>query len=254
KNIPLHRARELIENKSLKALAVTATNYYTSNAVTFVQADSSTEMWKRKRRVGELTDITVEHLMASSAIPFFFPSVEIDGRHFGDGCLRNTSPISPAVQMGADKIIAIGVRQETEVSEQKHGPRAVPSIAHISGVLLDAVLLDSIELDMVRLKRINEILDSVKKDEIVSEQTKYRPLRAVWISPTEDIGAIASSYYRRLPKIVRYMLKGLGPDAQTTDIVSFLLFDPTFCSRLIELGYHDGIKAREDVLRLYDSH
>ena len=251
--IPLHRIKNHITQGFLHAVGVTATNYYTSNAVTFVQAAPGTPMWKRQRRLGELTKLHAEHLMASSAIPLFFPSVEWKGRHFGDGCVRNVAPISPAVHLGAEKILAIGVRRASEINEGTHGPRNTPSVAHISGVLLDAVLLDSIELDIVRLNKINSVLASLHMEEVSSGGQRYRPLQAVWINPSESLGEIAADYAKRLPRVLRYLLKGLGPDAHTTDILSFLLFDSTFCNRLIEIGYKDGKDKYDEIQSLLEA-
>ena len=233
KHIPIHRIKQNVDAGYLRALTVTATNYYTSNAVTFVQAKKDVPMWRRTRRMGEHADIGLEHLMASSSIPIFFPSVQIDGRHFGDGCIRNTWPLSPAIYLGAKKILAVGVRKRTYVTESKD-KKPTPSVAHIAGVILNAVLLDSIEIDIVRMDKINHVVKRLQ-----DQSKKYRHIEHLWISPSEDIGELALSYYKKLPRVIRYLLKGLGPDKQVTDIVSFLLFDPTYCKKLIELGYKD---------------
>lgn len=242
-HIPLEKIKQNIEKGYLKALTVTATNYYTSATVTFVQTKNDVSMWKRTRRSSELANIGIKHLMASSSIPIFFPSVEIDGRHFGDGCIRNQTPLSPAIYLGSEKIIAIGVRKKTSISEGLD-PKPIPSVAHIAGVILDAVLLDAIEVDIVRMDKINQI---IKK---LGQQTKkYRKVETLWIGPSEDIGELALSHYKKLPRVVRYLLKGLGPDKQVSTIVSFLLFDPTFCKKLIELGYKDGKSQSDQILK-----
>ncbi len=241
KTIPIKRIKQNIEGEHLKALTVTATNYYTSTAVTFVQTKTEIPMWERTRRRSQFSDIGIEHLMASSAIPIFFPSVEIDGKHFGDGCIRNQAPLSPAIYLGSEKIIAIGVRKKSIIDEGLE-LNPVPSVAHIAGVILDAVLLDSIEMDVVRMDKINQIIKKLGTTE------KYRKVDTLWVGPSEDIGEIALSYYKKLPRVVRYLLKGLGPDKQISTIVSFLLFDPVFCKKLIELGYKDGRNQSDQIL------
>ena len=241
KKVPIHQIKQNIESGNIKALTVTATDYYSAYAINFVQTKKDTPMWSKTRRIGEHADIDIRHLMASSAIPLFFPSEKIDGRHFGDGCIRNLSPLSPAIYLGSRKIIAIGVRRKNFMDESTI-TKPIPSVAHITGVLLDAILLDSIESDIIRMEKINQIIDKVGQTE------KYKKIEALWISPSENVGKIALSYYKKLPRVIRYLLKGLGPDKQVSKIISFLLFDPTFCKKLIELGYKDGKNQSDQIL------
>ena len=244
--IPIHKIKQNIDSGNILGLAVTATNYYTSNSVTFVQTNKDFPMWQRTRRMAEHADIGVNHLMASSSIPIFFPSVEVEGRHFGDGCIRNTTPLSPAIYLGSKKILAIGVKKKVGVDEVNQND-PIPSVAHIAGVILDAVLLDSIEMDVVRMDKINKIIDQV------GETKKYKKIKTLWISPTHDIGELALSYFKKLPRVIRYLLRGLGPEKQVTNIVSFLLFDPTYCKNLIELGYQDGKKQSDSLIDILNT-
>jgi NTE family protein len=152
--IPFERIQRNIEAGALGALALPATDLYTSDGVLFVQGRPGLPLWKRGRWEIECTRIGVEHLMASSAIPIFFPSVEIDGRHFGDGSIRNTAPLSPAINLGAARIVAIGVRGPggERASVRR---RAAPTVAQIAGALLDAVMIDAIEVDVEHSDRVN---------------------------------------------------------------------------------------------------
>ncbi len=247
KTIPFGDISRNVERGHLEALAISATNLYTTNGVVFVHGAPSAPTWTRIRRHVERAEVGVEHLMASSAIPVFFPSVEIGGRHFGDGCIRNTSPLEPAIQLGAQRVVAVGVRESSPRPESV-GPKRVqaPTIAQIAGVLLDAVMLDSIEVDVDHALRVNQ---SVAAHGGAAEDP-FHFVDVLWLSPTRSFGEIAAEMADHVPAIVRYLLRGLGGDEATTELVSYLLFDASFCSRLIELGVED-VKRRADQVRAF---
>jgi NTE family protein len=209
--------------------------------VVFLDALPAVPLWKRGRWSVERVRIRVDHVMASSAIPVFFPSVAIDGRHFGDGSIRNTAPLSPAINLGADRILAIGVRQPTaETGRVRHGQP--PSIAQVAGALLDAVLLDAIGVDVEHSERVNRSV--IAAPAAGSEQT-FRRVDVLWLSPTRHFHEIAREFAGRIPPVLRYMMRGLGADEETTELASYLLFDGSFCRRLIEVGRED-VAARAD--------
>ncbi len=247
KHIPFARIDANVTSGALKALAISATNLYTTNGVVFVHGAPDVPLWKRIRRHVERTEIDVEHLMASSAIPVFFPSVEIGGRHFGDGCIRNTSPLEPAIQLGAQRIVAVGVRESSPRPETPH-PQGLqpPTIAQIAGVLLDAVMLDSIEVDVDHALRVNESVASHGN----AAADPFRLVEVLWLSPSRSFGEIASELGANIPAIVRYLLRGLGSDEATTELASYLLFDTVFCSKLVELGVED-VRARAEEVRAF---
>jgi NTE family protein len=189
----------------------------------------------------------VEHLLASSAIPVFFPSVEIDGCYYGDGSIRNTAPLSPAINLGADRIIAIGVSGPPPAKPMPV-PRPRPTIAQVAGVLLDAVMLDAIEVDVEHSERVNT---SVMK--FPAEQTKqgFRAVDVLWLQPSRQVRAMAAELSDRIPRIVRYLMRGLGSDEAVTEISSYLLFDAEFCGRLMELGRSDVVAERERIEKFF---
>jgi NTE family protein len=237
--VPLERIDANIENGSLHALTIAATDLHTSNGVVFVHGRPDIPLWERARCVVERARIGVDHLMASSAIPIFFPSVEINGRHFGDGCIRNTAPLSPAINLGADRIIAIGV-VEGGPSPAPESPvrRTRPTIAQIAGVLLDAVMLDSIEVDVEHSRRVTTGLQRCMTRDAACP---FRPVDVLWLSPQRSLGALAAEYADKIPPIVRYLMRGLGSGAANTELASYLLFDASYCNRLM-------VQAREDVV------
>jgi NTE family protein len=235
-NIPKH-----LEQGCFDALAITAMNYTSSNSITFVQGTSETPLWTRSRRRAEFAKIGTDHVMASAAIPLFFPPVRVGEDHFGDGCLRNTAPLSPAIHLGADRLLVISVRRpDSRAAPQDKNIE--PSMARILGVILNALLLDAVDVDMERMSRVNLTLDSVPEKR--RTELQLRKLDYLWIRPSEDIGHMAGDLFDHLPAVIRYLIKGLGSSREASELTSYLLFDPVFCGRLVKLGYEDGM-ARE---------
>jgi NTE family protein len=246
KRIPLARVEANVKSGALYALAVAATDLYTSNGYLFVQGHSAIRPWKRSRWRIEKARIGIDHLMASSAIPVFFPSVQLDGRHFGDGCIRNSAPLSPAINLGADRIIAIGVQGPGVPEAPKPKKQPPPTIAQIAGVLLDAVMLDAIETDVEHSNRVNRSLLSCQTRD---PSNPFRLIDVLWLSPSQDFGSIAAELSDHVPPVVRYLMRGLGTDESITELLSYLLFDPAFTGRLIELGRKDALAAKADIKR-----
>lgn len=247
-NVDLKKIQENIDAKNIEALAITALDYQTSQTVTFVQGGEHLKTWRKSRRLSERALITAEHVLASSSIPILFPSTQVGNRHFGDGCVRNVSPISPAVHLGARQALVIGVRLENEVASPPGTSLSkTPSIARVVNVLLNSVLLDGIEIDVDRALRINEFLRRVPENHRTN--LNFKPMDILFISPSEDIGRIAAEMSSRLPRVIRYLLKGLGPLNEASEIISYLLFEKDFTRRLIEMGYKDGMNKKKEIAR-----
>jgi NTE family protein len=246
KRIPLARIEDHVKSGALYAAAVAATDLYTSNGYLFVQGHPGIRTWKRSRWRIERTRLTIDHLMASSAIPIFFPSVRIDGRHFGDGCIRNTAPLSPAINLGADRIVAIGVQGPVAEEPPRGKKLPPPTIAQIAGVLLDAVMLDAVESDVEHSGRVNR---SVLSCRTRGGGEAFRWIDVLWLRPSMNIGALAAELSDHVPPAVRYLMRGLGTDESITELLSYLLFDPAFTTRLIEAGRSDVRAARAEILR-----
>ena len=246
--ISFDRIESHLRNGHFKALAVTAMNYSTSISTTFVQGQPHLPMWARTRRKSERAKINIDHVMASAAIPIFFPPTRVGEDHFGDGCLRNTAPLSPAIHLGAQRLLVISVREQesrTELEREDMGP----SMARVLGVMMSALLLDAIDVDMERLERINQTVAYVSVDK--HKDFELRPITQLWIRPSENIGELAYELSGHLPKVIRYLLRGLGTSKEASQLTSYLLFDPAFTVRLSELGYRDGIAKKEEILELF---
>ncbi|HXJ37587.1 MAG TPA: patatin-like phospholipase family protein [Candidatus Eisenbacteria bacterium] len=246
-HLPLSRIGEHVAAGRLDALAIVATDLHTSSGVIFLDGSADLPSWTRRRWRIERTAIAVDHLLASSAIPIFFPSVAIDGRHYGDGSIRNTAPLSPAINLGAQRIIAIGVSGPPPPSLAP-GPVEVPTVAQIAGVLLDAVMLDAIEVDVEHSERVNA---SVVTYPVIGTGDGFRRIDVLWLRPSVLVRELASELADRIPPAVRYLLRGLGSEAQITELASYLLFDEAFCGRLLDLGREDVAADRDRIARFF---
>lgn len=247
-NLDVPKITRNLEAGHFDALALTAVDYSTSNSITFVHGKPELPDWTKSRRISQKTPIGVEHVMASSAIPMLFPAVQVGDHYYGDGCVRNTQPCGPALYLGADKMIVIGVRRRAITSHESRAIKSSqpPSVARVVNLILNAVLLDGIEVDVERMERINEFVRRVPEEHRPS--LNFRTVDYAMISPSADIGDIAAGKSSRLPRLVRYLLKGLGGIEDAAEVVSYLLFDPGFCSQLIEIGRQDALQSEKTLL------
>ena len=251
-SLPVARLGLHFKSGSLRGVAVSTTSYATGMAVTFFEGAKDIQPWFRRTRIGVRQRLRLPHVLASSAIPIFFPPVLIHGQFYGDGCVRLSAPLSPAIHMGAERILAIGVQSMPEIEmppEQSRAPRRdwLPP-SEIVGILLNSVFLDSLEADVERLERVNHTLNFIPTD---VHGTLLQPLRSVpllVLRPSQDLGMLAADQYRRFPRMLRYLLKGIGATGETgSDLLSYLAFEPEYIGRLFELGYADTMRRRDEV-------
>lgn len=252
-NCHFENIQKNIDNKYLRAIGISALDYFSTSTVTFIQGPEDIPMWRRVRRQSERSVLTVEHLLASASIPLLFPPVTINNRHFGDGSIRNQSPCGPSIYMGAKKLIAIGVRKKQDVcwSSYQTNENKPPTVARVLSVLLHTLMMDGLEIDIERLERINTNIAKLSESERAS--LSVRPIEYLWISPSRDISEIASHEVHKLPPMIRYLLRGLGSLHDASEVASFLLFDPSYCGKLIELGFEDGMREKEQIEKLLTS-
>jgi NTE family protein len=241
---------ENIREGVLRAAAVSATSYQTGQTVTFVHGDPSLDMWERPHRRAVRDRLTVEHVMASSALPLLFPAERLDGHYYGDGSIRQSEPLAPAVHLGADRILAVSARYERSVREARDPVlEGYPPPAQVVGLLFNSIFLDTLDVDSIRLERINRLLERCGANGDPNGQ--FRNIDLLLLRPSRDLGRLASEFAGRLPRTIRYLVGGLGSrTGRTSDFVSYLLFEENYLSRLMELGEKDAA-AQWDVIERF---
>ena len=250
RNIRFPRIQDAIEKGCLEAIAVTAAGYGSARSTSFFEASPDHASWARTRRIGVEGDLHLDHLMASIAVPMIFPPVRIGGEYFGDGAMRQATPLSPAIHLGADRILVIGVRDETaDVAPGVDKPQAFPSFAQIAGYMLDTLFMDGLYSDLERMTRINQLLDSVAPEHRSAAAARMRPVDTMVVVPSQDLRVIAHEHRRELPFAIRALLRGVGGrNSSENRLLSFLLFEQAYTRELIELGYQDGMKVKDQLL------
>ena len=233
-------------------MCVTGSGLDSGESVSFFQGHYSIVNWQRHRRIGYRSRIGIDHLMASSAIPMIFPSVKINQEYYADGAVRQLAPISPALHLGAEKILVIGVSGEAHKRKEKVEATAYPTPASIMGHMLNAAFLDSMETDVERLQRINRTVDKIPEDVRKKHGMELKPIELLEINPSSSMDEIAGRHVDELPRVIRLALGGSGNTSRNgSGILSYLLFSSGFCKDLIALGYKDGMARRDEIERFF---
>ena len=243
------RIAQHVRDDNLSALAINATSYTTGQAVTFFQGAPELAPWQRTRRRGERAVIAVDHLLASTAIPFIFPAGRIGDDYFADGSVRQIAPLSAPLHLGARRILVVAIGQftgQTPTERQRRVP-VYPSFAQTAGHALSSIFLDNLGADLERMQRMNHVL-SLVPESVQQRHPEIAHIDAMVISPSRDLGALAVPYAAYLPTGVRYLLHGLGSTEGTgASLLSYLLFDRRYTRTLLELGYRDALARRDEI-------
>jgi NTE family protein len=240
--------QESIDRGALHAVSITASGYTSGHSVTFYQGVPALSPWKRARRLGIPTQIGLDHLLASSAIPFVFPAVKINREYFGDGSMRQFTPISPALHLGAERVLVVGTAALAEEARRVKS-EGYPSLAEIAGHALNSIFLDSMEVDLERLLRINKTIKLVPPKALDKSELPLHHVDVLVVSPSETIESIAAKHVHSLPRTIRYLLRGVGATRRSgSNFASYLLFEKPFCRELMDLGYHDAMRQKQEIL------
>jgi NTE family protein len=255
-SFPARGISRALARRDLYAVAITATSYHSGRSFTFVQGQPGHPLWRKSRRMVVPVALTHRHILASASIPIVFPAVRVRATAgelwFGDGGLRLVTPLSPAIRLGAERVLAIGVRSaraaETLAREEAsqratHGTspgRLPPPLAQVCGVFLNAIFLDHLDTDLDHLVRMNELI-AAQRQAPASVREPMRHVAPLAIGPSEDLALVAERFAHRMPRLLRRVLEGLGtPDAQSADLMSYLLFDGAYTGALVDIGYGDA--------------
>jgi NTE family protein len=254
--IEFGRIRDLLHENKLRGLGISVTNYATGSAISFFESSVKTGPWSRSHRLGLPTELKLEHVMASTAIPILFPPVRIGQSYYGDGSVRLKAPLSPAIHLGAESILAIGLRyyrtaQQTLEINESWKMKAI-SIADVAGVLLNAGFLDNLDGDLERLERINNTLRLIPKEKHKDLPNELRPITTLAMRPSEDLGQLAADNIDNFGILLKFLLRGLGSTKSSgADLVSYLAFDKAYTRKLLKLGYQDGLAQKKALLEFF---
>jgi NTE family protein len=253
KSLDFSRIRNAIDRKLLHGIAISATNYRTGTAVTFYDGAEDIVPWARSFRIGKRAKLSLKHVLASAAIPILFQPVSLERSYFGDGSIRLRAPISPAIHLGADRVIAIGIRyyRPEDMTKELNTQTKMDTItvADIAGVMLNAAFMDSLEADIERMERINLTIALMSEESRLQHPHQLRSIPLLVIRPSEDLGRFACDQFDRFPRVLRHLLNGIGASNQSGwDLLSYLSFDKSYTGPLLELGYQDALRQRTEIL------
>jgi len=243
--LQLERLGPAIEEQRLRGVAVTASAYTRSSAVSFYQGSEAIKPWTRSRRSGEPVTLSVDHIMASLALPLLFPAQRIGKEYYGDGGLRSGAPLSPAIHLGADRLLVIATRDEKPDPAPQVATR-YPGAGEIAGYLLDTIFMDTLNADLARLHRINQTLEAIPVTQgAEGTERALRPIASFVVRPGRDLRDLTAAHADAMPWSVKLLLRILGAWGKDWRMASYLLFAGSYTRALIELGYDDGMRQAE---------
>ena len=246
RTIDFTQIRHAIAAGHLRALCITASSYASGHSISFFEGGDSHGPWRRARRVGRPTEIRLVHVLASCALPFAFPVVQIENEYFGDGSMHQLAPISPALHLGAERVLVIGVGSGSLEYQETPDPLPRPSLAQLAGHMLDAIFIDTLDMDLERLERVNHTLASIHHE---VADTGLKTIQTLVIRPSEPIAEIATAHAHELPRMMRLLMRRAGAlEPNGARVLSYLLFERGYCRHLMRLGYSDAMGQRDRIL------
>jgi len=238
RKLDFSRIGPAVASGQLHAIAISATSFTTANAVAFFAGADDIAPWRRASRYGTRVELTLPHLMASLSIPFLFRPIELGGEYYGDGAMRQTTPLTPAIHLGADRLLVIGVGNPESFAANAPAVALEPGFGHMFGFMLDSLFWDGVNSDLDRIRAFNQF-------------GAARQIEPLVIQPSEDLSVIAARHADELPRSLRILLRAMGAgNPGATQLLSYLLFEEGFTRELIELGVRD-VSARATELRAF---
>jgi len=252
KHLDFQRIQTHIDSGALYAVCVTASGYTSGQSVSFFQGGSGLEGWERNQRIGAAVTMKLEYLLASAALPFIFPAVKVHREYFGDGSMRQIAPVSPALHLGADRVLIVGTGHQS-ADRARARSSVYPSLAQIAGHALNSIFLDSLMVDIERLERINRTVKLIPPEALNESTVQLRPIKVLFITPSTPLERLAARFLHDLPRTVRFILRPTGAlNRSGANLASYLLFEESFCRALINLGYQDTTSREAEVREFFD--
>jgi NTE family protein len=234
-----------LEHQRLRAVALSTSSYSTGQSVTWIQGQPDVQGWERPQRRARLTTLTVNHVMASAALPLFFPAIQLEDGWYGDGGIRLTAPLGPALHLGARRILAISTRYE-RTAEEAADPviPGYPPPAQVMGVLMNSIFLDLLDADAIRLELLNRLVEQLPED----QREGIEPVNLLVLRPSRDLGKLANDFEPQLPRGFRYLTRALGTrETRSPDFLSLVLFQPDYLEALMDIGERDAQQRADEI-------
>jgi NTE family protein len=251
KHLDFSRIQPNIDSGALFAACVTASGYTSGQSVSFFQGGAGLEGWERNQRIGAAVTLRLDYLLASASLPFIFPAVKVHREYFGDGSMRQIAPVSPALHLGADRVLIVGTGRQARADDARLRSNVYPSLAQIAGHALNSIFLDTLMVDIERMERINRTVKLIPPE--LARDSSLRPIKVLFITPSQPIERLAARFVHELPATVRLLLRPSGAlNRSGSNLASYLLFERSFCSALIDLGYQDTASREAEVRDFFD--
>ncbi|HYN13517.1 MAG TPA: patatin-like phospholipase family protein [Burkholderiales bacterium] len=252
RNLDFQKIQTHIDSGALYAVCVTASGYTSGQSVSFYQGGSGIEAWERNQRIGAAVTLKLDYLLASAALPFIFPAVKLHREYFGDGSMRQIAPVSPALHLGADRVLIVGTGRQTD-EQNRARSNVYPSLAQVAGHALNSIFLDSLMVDIERLERINRTVRLIAPEKLGGSGLQLRAVKVLFIAPSQPLERIAARFVHELPASVRFILRPTGAlNRSGSNLASYLLFERSYCRALIDLGYQDTLSREAEVKEFFE--